>query len=123
MKIFSALIHCIEESQAELLKLMEEKQNATERQAEQFIRELEQEIIELKMKNNEMDQLLNTQDHLKFLQVRKVPLLNINDATHNLTTITMLRHFFFLLLNCRFIHFCMDLYTTTTGMQLEIIII
>ncbi|XP_053356375.1 E3 ubiquitin-protein ligase TRIM68-like isoform X1 [Clarias gariepinus] len=69
MKIFSALIHCIEESQAELLKLMEEKQNATERQAEQFIRELEQEIIELKMKNNEMDQLLNTQDHLKFLQI------------------------------------------------------
>ncbi|KAF5893795.1 E3 ubiquitin-protein ligase TRIM39-like isoform X1, partial [Clarias magur] len=69
MKIFSALIHCIEESQAELLKLMEEKQNATERQAEQFIRELEQEIIELNMKNNEMEQLLNMQDHLKFLQI------------------------------------------------------
>lgn len=69
MKMFSALMRCIERSQAELLKVMEERQDATERQAEQFIRELEQEIIKLKKKNNEMEDLLHTQDQLKFLQV------------------------------------------------------
>ncbi|MCI4377034.1 hypothetical protein PGIGA_G00198770 [Pangasianodon gigas] len=69
MKMYSSLMRCIERSQVELLKVMEEKQNATERQAEQFIRELEQEVIELKKKNNEMEQVLHTQDHLKFLQI------------------------------------------------------
>lgn len=67
--MFSALMRCIERSQAELLTVMEEKQKATERQAEQFIRELEHEIIKLKKKNNEMEDLLHTQDQLKFLQV------------------------------------------------------
>ncbi|KAG7330599.1 hypothetical protein KOW79_006821 [Hemibagrus wyckioides] len=69
MKMFSALMRCIERSQADLLKGMEEKHKAAERQAEQFIRELEQEIIELKKKNSEMVQLLQTQDHLMFLQI------------------------------------------------------
>ncbi|KAF4088783.1 hypothetical protein AMELA_G00058590 [Ameiurus melas] len=69
MKMFSALMHCIERSQADLLKVIEEKQKTTERQAEQFIRELEEEVIELKKKNNEMEQLLHTQDHFKFLQI------------------------------------------------------
>ncbi|XP_053485795.1 E3 ubiquitin-protein ligase TRIM39-like [Ictalurus furcatus] len=69
MKMFSALMRCIERSQADLLKVMEEKQKTTERQAEQFIRELEEEVLELKKKNNEMEQLLHTQDHLKFLQI------------------------------------------------------
>lgn len=73
MKMFSSLMCCIERSQADLLKVMEEKQKATEKQAEQFISELEQEIIELKKKNYEMEQLLHTQDHLKFLQVRNAP--------------------------------------------------
>ncbi|KAI5606417.1 E3 ubiquitin-protein ligase TRIM39, partial [Silurus asotus] len=48
VKMFSALIHCIERSQAELLKVMEEKQKAAERQAEDFIKDLEQELSELK---------------------------------------------------------------------------
>lgn len=74
--MFSALMRCIEKSQVDLLKEIEEKQKATERQAEQFIRELEQEIMELKKKNHEMEQLLQTQDHLKFLQVRQTPFLN-----------------------------------------------
>lgn len=82
--MFSALMRCIERSQADLLKVIEEKQKATERQAEQFIRELEQEIIELKKKNNEMEQLLHTQDHLKFLQVRDAPFLN-SDAMQHIT--------------------------------------
>ncbi|KAF4088742.1 hypothetical protein AMELA_G00058220 [Ameiurus melas] len=42
---------CIERSQAELLKVMEEKQKAAEKQAEKLIKHLEQEITELKRRN------------------------------------------------------------------------
>lgn len=80
--MFSALMCCIERSQADLLKVIEEKQKATERQTELFIRELEQEINELKKKNNEMEQLLHTQDHIKFLQVRDAPFLNCDTMQH-----------------------------------------
>ncbi|XP_060746180.1 E3 ubiquitin-protein ligase TRIM39-like [Tachysurus vachellii] len=43
VKVFTALIHSIERSQAELLEMMEEKQKAAERKAEGLIKELEQE--------------------------------------------------------------------------------
>ncbi|XP_060771618.1 zinc-binding protein A33-like isoform X1 [Neoarius graeffei] len=66
--IFSALKCCIERSQAEMFKVMEEKQEAAEMQAEEFVKELEQEITELKRRNTELEQLSNTEDHFHFLQ-------------------------------------------------------
>ncbi|KAI4903259.1 hypothetical protein NFI96_032699, partial [Prochilodus magdalenae] len=69
VEVFRALVHCIERSQAELLELMEEKQKAAERQAEEFIKELEQEITELKRRDTELEQLSHTEDHLHLLQV------------------------------------------------------
>ncbi|XP_060771799.1 E3 ubiquitin-protein ligase TRIM39-like [Neoarius graeffei] len=69
VKVFSALMRCIERSQAELLKVMEEKQKAAEMQAEEFIKELEQEITELKRRNTELEQLSHTEDHLHLLQI------------------------------------------------------
>ncbi|XP_026765917.3 E3 ubiquitin-protein ligase TRIM39 isoform X1 [Pangasianodon hypophthalmus] len=69
VEIFSALMRCIERSQAELLKVMEEKQKAAERQAEELIKELEQEITELKRRNTELEQLSHTEDHLHLLQI------------------------------------------------------
>ncbi|KAI4890611.1 hypothetical protein NFI96_004373, partial [Prochilodus magdalenae] len=69
VKVFSALVRCIERSQAELLELMEEKQKAAESQAEEFIKELEQEITELKRRDTELEQLSHTEDHLHLLQV------------------------------------------------------
>ncbi|XP_053349641.1 E3 ubiquitin/ISG15 ligase TRIM25-like isoform X2 [Clarias gariepinus] len=68
VKIFKALKICILRSQAELPKIMEEKQNAVERQAEEFIKDLEQEITELKWRKTELEQLLHTEDHLHLLQ-------------------------------------------------------
>ncbi|KAF4088740.1 hypothetical protein AMELA_G00058170 [Ameiurus melas] len=44
-------MRCIERSQAELRKVMEEKQKAAEKQAEELIKDLEQEITELKRRN------------------------------------------------------------------------
>ncbi|XP_058251521.1 E3 ubiquitin-protein ligase TRIM21-like isoform X2 [Hemibagrus wyckioides] len=69
VEIFSNLIHCIERSQAELLKVMEEQQKAAKRRAEEFIKELEQEITELKKRNTELEKLSHTEDHLHLLQI------------------------------------------------------
>lgn len=38
-------------------------------QAEERIRQLEEEIFELQRRNTELEQLLQTEDHLQFLQV------------------------------------------------------
>ncbi|KAF4088784.1 hypothetical protein AMELA_G00058600 [Ameiurus melas] len=69
VEIFSALMHCIERSQAELLKVMEEKQKAAERQAEEFIKHLQCEVTELKRRNTELEQISHTEDHLHLLQI------------------------------------------------------
>uniref|UniRef100_A0A3B4C7X3 B30.2/SPRY domain-containing protein n=1 Tax=Pygocentrus nattereri TaxID=42514 RepID=A0A3B4C7X3_PYGNA len=67
-----------------------EKQKAAERQAEEFIKELEQEITELKRRDTELEQLSHTEDHL--LQVR-VPLFFHSNAVHHRTALPMLRVF------------------------------
>ncbi|XP_027001334.1 E3 ubiquitin-protein ligase TRIM39-like [Tachysurus fulvidraco] len=69
VEVFRALMSCIERSQTELPKVMEEKQKAAERQAEEFIKELKQEITELKRRNTELEQLSHTEDHLHLLQI------------------------------------------------------
>ncbi|XP_062849727.1 nuclear factor 7, ovary-like [Trichomycterus rosablanca] len=69
MEIFRALIRSIERNQAEMLKVMEEKQRAEEREAEEFIKDLEQEITELNRRKTELEQISNTEDHLHLLQI------------------------------------------------------
>ncbi|XP_048039337.1 uncharacterized protein btr04 isoform X1 [Megalobrama amblycephala] len=69
VKLFNVLMRSIERCQAELLKMMEEKQKAAEKQDEELIQELQQEISELKLRNTELDHLLDTEDHLHLLQV------------------------------------------------------
>ncbi|KAI5104588.1 bloodthirsty-relatedprotein family, member 6 [Silurus meridionalis] len=90
VEMFSALIRCIERSQAELLKVMEENQKAAERQAEEFIKDLEQEISELKRRNTDLEQLSHTEDHLYLLQI--YPLLCSSPHTQDWTSITMTSH-------------------------------
>ncbi|XP_060782314.1 E3 ubiquitin-protein ligase TRIM39-like [Neoarius graeffei] len=90
VEIFSALMRCIERSQAELPKVMEEKQEAAEMQAEEFIKELEQEITELKRRNTELEQLSHTEDHLHFLQI--YPSLRIPPHTKNWTDFSINSH-------------------------------
>ncbi|KAG7330695.1 hypothetical protein KOW79_006917 [Hemibagrus wyckioides] len=90
VEIFSALIGCIERRQAELLKVMEEKQKAEERQAKEFIKELEQEITELKRRNTELEQLSHTEDHLHLLQI--YPSLCSSPHTQDWTHVTINTH-------------------------------
>uniref|UniRef100_A0A8C2EVE5 E3 ubiquitin-protein ligase TRIM39-like n=1 Tax=Cyprinus carpio TaxID=7962 RepID=A0A8C2EVE5_CYPCA len=53
----------------ELLEVMEEQQNAAEKQEQELIEELKQEITELKMRNTELEQLSHAEDHLHLLQI------------------------------------------------------
>ncbi|XP_077084377.1 zinc finger protein RFP-like [Siphateles boraxobius] len=69
VELFTALIHFIERCQSEVLEGMEQKQKAEEKQAEELIKELDQEITELKRRNTELEQLSHTEDHLRLLQV------------------------------------------------------
>ncbi|XP_064782255.1 E3 ubiquitin-protein ligase TRIM39-like [Oncorhynchus masou masou] len=68
IQVFTALVRSIEKSQAELVEVIEEKQKAVERQAEGLIKDLEQEITELKRRSIDLKQLSQTEDHLQLLQ-------------------------------------------------------
>ncbi|XP_077074121.1 E3 ubiquitin-protein ligase TRIM39-like [Siphateles boraxobius] len=69
VEIFTGLIRSIERCQSDLLKMMEEQQKAAEKQAEDLIKELHQEITELKRRNTELEQLSQTDDHLHLIQM------------------------------------------------------
>ncbi|XP_074489677.1 E3 ubiquitin-protein ligase TRIM21-like [Sebastes fasciatus] len=68
VQVFTALKESVERSQAELIDTIQEKQRKTEKQAEGFIKELEQEISELKKRSTEVVQLSRSEDHLHLLQ-------------------------------------------------------
>ncbi|XP_054475275.1 E3 ubiquitin-protein ligase TRIM21-like [Anoplopoma fimbria] len=68
VQVFTALKESVERSQAELIDTIKEKQRKTEKQAEGFIKELEQEICELKKRSTEVEQLSRSEDHLHLLQ-------------------------------------------------------
>ncbi|XP_051515269.1 E3 ubiquitin-protein ligase TRIM39-like [Myxocyprinus asiaticus] len=69
VEVFTALIRFIERCQTEVVEMLEEKQKAAEKQAEDLIKELEQEITELKRRNSELEQISHTEDHLHLLQI------------------------------------------------------
>ncbi|XP_076849601.1 E3 ubiquitin-protein ligase TRIM39-like [Brachyhypopomus gauderio] len=87
IEVFTALVRSIERSQAELLQVMEEKQKAAERQAEGLIKDLEQEITELKRRDSELEQLSHTEDHIHLLQI--YPTMNSPPHTKNWTDISI----------------------------------
>ncbi|XP_028440126.1 E3 ubiquitin-protein ligase TRIM39-like [Perca flavescens] len=68
VQAFTALKECVERSQAELINTIKEKQRKTEKQAERLIKELEQDISELKKRSTEVEQLSQSEDHLHFFQ-------------------------------------------------------
>eukprot|EP00063_Salmo_salar_P088619 XP_014063454.1 PREDICTED: E3 ubiquitin-protein ligase TRIM39-like [Salmo salar] len=87
VQVFTALVRSIERSQAELIEVIEEKQKATETQAEGLIKELEQEITELKRRSTELEQLSHTEDHLHLLQ--SIPSLFTPPDTKDWTEISV----------------------------------
>ncbi|XP_020308968.1 zinc finger protein RFP-like [Oncorhynchus kisutch] len=68
VQIFTALVHSIDKCKAEFICVIEQKQEASEKCAKGIIKELEQEITELKRISSELGQLTHTKDHLQLLQ-------------------------------------------------------
>uniref|UniRef100_A0A671VTJ2 E3 ubiquitin-protein ligase TRIM39-like n=1 Tax=Sparus aurata TaxID=8175 RepID=A0A671VTJ2_SPAAU len=87
VQVFSALKESVERSQAELIDTIKEKQRETEKQAEGFIKELEQEISELEKRSSEVEQLSQSEDHLHLLQ--SFPSLNSAPPTKDWTGVSV----------------------------------
>ncbi|KAK9516203.1 hypothetical protein VZT92_024148 [Zoarces viviparus] len=68
VQVFTALKESVERRMNELINTIKEKQRKTGKQAEGFIKELEQEISELKKRSTEVEQLSRSEDHLHLLQ-------------------------------------------------------
>ncbi|XP_073715992.1 E3 ubiquitin-protein ligase TRIM39-like [Misgurnus anguillicaudatus] len=69
VEVFSDLIRSIERCQTELLEMMEEEQKAEEKQDEDLIKDLEQEITELKWRDSELEKITHSEDHLHLIQI------------------------------------------------------
>ncbi|XP_056444045.1 E3 ubiquitin-protein ligase TRIM39-like [Gadus chalcogrammus] len=67
-QVFTALIGCVEKCRDEFNQTVQEKLKSTEKQADDLIKELEQEIEDLTNRCSEVKQLSHTEDHLHFLQ-------------------------------------------------------
>ncbi|XP_071396167.1 E3 ubiquitin-protein ligase TRIM21-like isoform X2 [Centroberyx affinis] len=87
VRVFTALMQSVERGQAELIETIQEKQKTTEKQAEGFIKELEQEISELMKRTAEVEQLSRTEDHLHLLQ--SFPSLNTPPHTKDWTEVSV----------------------------------
>uniref|UniRef100_A0A8C9XC63 E3 ubiquitin-protein ligase TRIM21-like n=1 Tax=Sander lucioperca TaxID=283035 RepID=A0A8C9XC63_SANLU len=75
VQVFTSLKESVERGLNELINTIKEKQKTTEKQAEAFIKELEQEISELMKRSTDVEQVLRSEDHLHLLQ--SVQSLNI----------------------------------------------
>ncbi|KAM8750167.1 E3 ubiquitin-protein ligase TRIM21-like [Acanthopagrus schlegelii] len=88
VQVFRALKESVERSQAELMDTIKEKQSETEKQAEGFIKELEQEISELEKRSSEVKKLSSSKENLlNFLQ--SFPSLNTAPPTKNWTGVSV----------------------------------
>ncbi|XP_070711774.1 E3 ubiquitin-protein ligase TRIM21-like [Pempheris klunzingeri] len=89
LQVFTSLKERVERGQAELINTIKEKQERAEKQAQAFIRELEQEISELMKRRTEVEQLSRSEDHLHLLQ--SVQTLNTNQppATRDWTEVSV----------------------------------
>ncbi|XP_070711717.1 E3 ubiquitin-protein ligase TRIM21-like isoform X2 [Pempheris klunzingeri] len=89
LQVFTSLKERVERGQAELINTIKEKQERAEKQAQAFIRELEQEISELMKRRTEVEQLSRSEDHLHLLQ--SVQSLNTNQppATRDWTEVSV----------------------------------
>ncbi|MGH0118612.1 UNVERIFIED_CONTAM: hypothetical protein FKN15_047592 [Acipenser sinensis] len=76
-KIFDELINSTERIRAELLGKIRGEQNAARRPAEGPIQQLEQEIAALEWRNNVLEQLKQSEDHIHFLQVNNEHLFSV----------------------------------------------
>ncbi|XP_056264688.1 E3 ubiquitin-protein ligase TRIM21-like [Pseudoliparis swirei] len=78
VRVFTGLKESVERKLNELITTIEEKQRSTKKQAEDAIREMEQEISDLMKRSTEVEKLSLSEDHLHLLQ--SVQSLNIHHS-------------------------------------------
>ncbi|XP_049324101.1 E3 ubiquitin/ISG15 ligase TRIM25-like [Astyanax mexicanus] len=71
-RIFSELIRSIEKTRSEVTQLIRAREKAVVSRAEELLVWLEQEITELRGKDNELEELLHTENHIYTLQVENI---------------------------------------------------
>ncbi|XP_029928563.1 E3 ubiquitin-protein ligase TRIM21-like [Myripristis murdjan] len=86
-EVFTALVASIQRQQAELMEVIEERQRAAQKQAEGFIKELEEEITELQRTSSELERLSLTEDQLQLLQ--SFPSVSSSPRTKNWSGISV----------------------------------
>nr|XP_055074617.1 E3 ubiquitin-protein ligase TRIM39-like [Misgurnus anguillicaudatus] len=91
VELFSDLIRSIEKCQTELLEMMEDKQKADEKQDEDLIKDLEQEITELKRRDSELEKITHSENYLHLIQIDPSTLYRAPDMK-NWSEISMKTH-------------------------------
>lgn len=71
-KIFTKLIESIEKIQSEVIELIGANEKASVNQAEELMKKLQQEIVQLRRRDAELKQLSEIEDHIHYLQVENV---------------------------------------------------
>lgn len=78
MQLFEEVIRSLERSQAGLLEVTEMNRHSAEHQAELMIRELEQDITELRRKSTALAKLAQTENYITGLKVCNVVMCQDN---------------------------------------------
>ncbi|XP_038570535.1 E3 ubiquitin-protein ligase TRIM39-like [Micropterus salmoides] len=84
---FSKLISRVERCQAEVLEVMEMTRRAAEHRAQNLLRELEEEIAELKKKSTALSQLALSEDYIHFLKM--FPVLSAPQQTKDWSSVSV----------------------------------
>ncbi|XP_037629288.1 E3 ubiquitin-protein ligase TRIM39-like [Sebastes umbrosus] len=87
VRVFTVLKKSVERGQANLIDTIKKKQKTTEKQAEAFIKELEQEISELTKTRAEVGQLKRSEDHLHLL--KSFPSVKVAPPTKDWTEVSV----------------------------------
>ncbi|XP_065118139.1 tripartite motif-containing protein 16-like [Paramisgurnus dabryanus] len=67
-RIFTELIRSIERRRSEVIQLVRDQEKTAVSEAEELLKKLKQEIDDLRRRNDEMEKLSQTKDHISFLQ-------------------------------------------------------
>ncbi|XP_065118197.1 E3 ubiquitin/ISG15 ligase TRIM25-like [Paramisgurnus dabryanus] len=67
-RIFTQLIRSIERRRSEVIQLIRDQEKTAVSEAEDLLKKLKQEIDDLRRRNDEMEKLSQTKDHISFLQ-------------------------------------------------------
>ncbi|KAG9330460.1 hypothetical protein JZ751_024434, partial [Albula glossodonta] len=70
-RIFTELIRSIERRRSEVKELIRDQETALVSPANRLLERLEQEIVELRRRDAELEQLSHTEDHIHFLQLKE----------------------------------------------------